>query len=424
MAENFNKLFGGDADVASAFLNTPSATEDQALPPDPVKEPEKPVEPPKEETKVETPKEPQKPAEPKVEPPKAEHVKEPAKEPVATESDDDIPANPHFDDKPVAEKPEGVDDEKAIKSFQGVKAELKATREARDALKAKVEELEAKREEIETNQLGALKTELDELRTRNAEIERELKAANFKRTPEYLSKVVKPVDEMKGEAKAIAESNSISHEKLWAAIAEPDTKKRADALEELMDGMRSVEKIEVVEMAKRYKAIQDYAQDFEKDAEKILQSEKDKEAQRQQEFIEQERRMQKVYAKQKWQDIEEKYPFLKPVTGADKWNAAIAKAKESLSDLDIDTLDTEKRTDIIARAQIVPFLESAIRNFEKRVATISETKDAKIAELEKQLEAYQAASPNLGREASDTASDDDKEDNGSLSSFSKRIEGR
>jgi hypothetical protein len=69
-------------------------------------------------------------------------------------------------------------------------------------------------------------------------------------------------------------------------------------------------------------------------------------------------------------------------------------------------------------------LESAIRNFEKRVATISETKDAKIAELEKQLEAYQAASPNLGREASDTASDDDKEDNGSISSFSKRIVGR
>jgi hypothetical protein len=337
--------------------------------------------------------------------------KETAKTETTDESaeDDALPNNPHFEDKDVADKPEGDDSEKGIRTWKEVKAELRKAREDRDAIALKLQAAEEAASKVSEQEVVALKEQFEELRLRNTEVERELKAARFEKTPEYTSRVTKPIESMQSDINTIAEEAEIDAGKLWRAVTEPDIKKRKEAFNQLFAGMNEADKIEVVQIAKRYQDVAKFKDEFSKDAEKILEAERAKVAEREQKFGEEQRRAQQLFAKRTWEELQEKHPFLREVDGHEEWNTAVRKARQAVATVDLDGMETEKRTSILAKAAAVPFMERAIAHYKEQLTKVGQAKDARISELEKQLAAFQEASPKIGGSTEErrTVSDDD-----------------
>lgn len=434
MADILNSALTGDADFAGTIFggkNQPEVNEAPAVEATP-----EPVETPKEEApKAEATKE-EKPvkAEPKVKPKATKEETAKAVEKItesasketkdettnAEASDDDLPLNPHFQDKQVSDKPEGDDSEKGISSWKEIKTEMKKAREERDRLKAELEATKEKVGKYEGETVKSLQEELEGYKTRLAELGRELKTANFERSPEYVEAIKKPLAGLQGDLRAIAEANDADFSKLWQALTEPDARKRIDSLEDLTGDFKRMEQLSIVKMADKYHELAQYHERFQKEAESLSEAEAARKAQSEQEFIENDLRLQKAFTAKTWTNLEDRYNFLQEVDGQDEWNSHIRNAKKNASETNLDRLSVEDRSAILARASVVPFLESAINHYSAQLQKVSETKDAEIKELKAQLEGLVGATPSLGK-ATETDSNDDDEDPDSLMNFGKSI---
>jgi DNA repair exonuclease SbcCD ATPase subunit len=335
-------------------------------------------------------------------------------------SDDDLPLNPHFSDKPVSDKPEGDDSEKGVSSWKEIKSEMKKAREERDRLKAELDATKEKVGKYEGETVKTLQEELESYKTRMAELNRELKTANFERSPEYVETIKKPLSGLQGDLKAIAEANDADFSKLWQAITEPDARKRIDSLEDLTSDFKRMEQLSIVKMADKYHELAQYHERFQSEAESLAEAENARKAQSEQEFIENDQRLQKAFTAKTWTNLEDRYNFLQEIDGQDEWNGSIRSAKKNAAETNLDRLSVEDRSAILARAAVVPFLESAINHYSAQLQKVSETKDAEIKELKTQLEGLVGATPSLGKATETDASEED-EDVDSLMNFGKSI---
>jgi hypothetical protein len=436
MADILNSALTGEADFAGTIFGGKNQEVNEVPA---VEATPEPAEKPKEEApKAEAPKE-EKPvkAEPKVKPKatKEEAVKavEEITKKSATEkqaekaetksedSDEDLPLNPHFQDKEVADKPEGDDSEKGISSWKEIKGEMKKAREERDRLKAELDATKEKVGKYEGETVKSLQEELEGYKTRIAELNRELKTANFERSPEYVESIKKPLAGLQGDLKAIAEANDADFSKLWQALTEPDARKRIDSLEDLTGDFKRMEQLSIVKMADKYHELAQYHDRFQKEAETLAEAENARKAQSEQEFIENDLRLQKAFTAKTWTNLEDRYNFLQEVEGQDEWNGHIRSAKKNAAETNLDRLSVEDRSAILARASVVPFLESAINHYSAQLQKVSETKDAEIKELKTQLEGLVGATPSLGKATETDVSDDDDADADSLMNFGKSI---
>jgi DNA repair exonuclease SbcCD ATPase subunit len=437
MADILNSALTGDADFAGTIFGgknqepvepTPSET---PAPETQQEEPKPAAETPKEEAPKAEKKAPVK-AEPKAKTTKEEVEKKVAditKE-VSSEntteksnentSDDDLPLNPHFSDKPVSDKPEGDDSEKGVSSWKEIKSEMKKAREERDRLKAELDATKEKVGKYEGETVKTLQEELEGYKTRMAELNRELKTANFERSPEYVETIKKPLNGLQGDLKAIAEANDADFSKLWQAITEPDARKRIDSLEDLTSDFKRMEQLSIVKMADKYHELAQYHERFQSEAESLAEAENARKAQSEQEFIENDQRLQKAFTAKTWTNLEDRYNFLQEIDGQDEWNGSIRSAKKNAAETNLDRLSVEDRSAILARAAVVPFLESAINHYSAQLQKVSETKDAEIKELKTQLEGLVGATPSLGKATETDASEED-EDVDSLMNFGKSI---
>ena len=434
MADILNSALTGDADFAGTIFggkNQPEASEAPAVEATP-----EPVETPKEETPQEEKAAPVK-AEPKAEKKskatKEETVKavekiteaasKEAKDetPKAEASDDDLPLNPHFQDKQVSDKPEGDDSEKGISSWKEIKTEMKKAREERDRLKAELEATKEKVGKYEGETVKSLQEELEGYKTRLAELGRELKTANFERSPEYVEAIKKPLAGLQGDLKAIAEANDADFSKLWQALTEPDARKRIDSLEDLTGDFKRMEQLSIVKMADKYHELAQYHERFQKEAETLAEAEAARKAQSEQEFIENDLRLQKAFTAKTWTNLEDKFAFLREVDGQDDWNSHLRNAKKLAAETNLDRLSVEDRSAILAKAEVVPFLESAISHYATQLQKVSESKDAEIKELKAQLEGLVGATPSLGKATEADVSEESDEDADSLMNFGKSI---
>jgi hypothetical protein len=84
-------------------------------------------------------------------------------------------------------------------------------------------------------------------------------------------------------------------------------------------------------------------------------------------------------------------------------------------------LSVEDRSAILARAAVVPFLESAINHYTSQMERVNAEKDAKIKELQTQLEGLVGATPSLGKATETDSNDDGDENPDSLMNFGKSI---
>jgi hypothetical protein len=335
-------------------------------------------------------------------------------------SDDDLPLNPHFSDKPISDKPEGDDSEKGVSSWKEIKSEMKKAREERDRLKAELDATKEKVGKYEGETVKTLQEELESYKTRMAELNRELKAANFERSPEYIETIKKPLSGLQGDLKAIAEANDADFSKLWQAISEPDARKRIDSLEDLTSDFKRMEQLSIVKMADKYHELAQYHERFQSEAESLAEAEAARKAQSEQEFIENDQRLQKAFTAKTWTNLEDRYNFLQEIDGQDEWNGSIRSAKKNAAETNLDRLSVEDRSAILARAAVVPFLESAINHYSAQLQKVSESKDAEIKELKTQLEGLVGATPSLGKATETDASEED-EDVDSLMNFGKSI---
>jgi DNA repair exonuclease SbcCD ATPase subunit len=282
MADILNSALTGEADFAGTIFggkNQPEPSETPA-PETQQEEPKPAAEAPKEEAPKEEKAAPVK-AEPKAKPKATkeetakavEKITESASRETKEEapkaeasSEDDLPVNPHFQDKQVSDKPEGDDSEKGISSWKEIKTEMKKAREERDRLKAELEATKEKVGKYEGETVKSLQEELEAYKTRMAELNRELKTANFERSPEYVETIKKPLSGLQGDLKAIAEANDADFSKLWQAITEPDARKRIDSLEDLTSDFKRMEQLSIVKMADKYHELAQYHERFQSEA--------------------------------------------------------------------------------------------------------------------------------------------------------------
>lgn len=436
MADILNSALTGEADFAGTIFggkNQEPATPEVNEVPAP-ESTQEPVE--TETTKEEAPKEEKKVATAEKSEKKAKVSKEEAEKKVADitkevsskdtneqkseDSNEDLPLNPHFSDKPVAEKPEGDDSEKGVSSWKEIKAEMKKAREERDRLKAELDATKEKVGKYEGDEVKSLQSELESYKTKLAELNRELKAANFERSPEYVESIKKPLTGLQGDLKSIAEANDADFSKLWQAITEPDVRKRTDSLEDLTADFKRMEQLAIVKMADKYHELAERHQRFQSEAETLTEAQAAKKAQEEQEFIENDRRLQKAFTAKTWTNLEDRYNFLREIEGNDDWNNHIRGAKRNAAEADLDRLSVEDRSAILARSAAVPFLESAINHYSAQLQKVTESKNAEIKELKAQLESLVGATPSLGK-ASEVESDDSDDDVDSLTNFGKSI---
>jgi hypothetical protein len=433
MADILNSALTGEADFAGTIFggkNQPEVNEAPAVetPPEPAETPKE--EAPKEEKAAPVKAEPKAEKKPKATKEETAKAVEKITESVSKEtkaeaqkteaSDDDLPLNPHFQDKQVSDKPEGDDSEKGISSWKEIKTEMKKAREDRDRLKAELEATKEKVGKYEGETVKSLQEELEGYKTRLAELGRELKTANFERSPEYVEAIKRPLAGLQGDLRAIAEANDADFSKLWQALTEPDARKRIDSLEDLTGDFKRMEQLSIVKMADKYHELAQYHERFQKEAESLSEAEAARKAQSEQEFIENDLRLQKAFTAKTWTNLEDRYNFLQEVDGQDDWNSHIRSAKKNASETNLDRLSVEDRSAILARASVVPFLESAINHYSAQLQKVSETKDSEIKELKAQLEGLVGATPSLGK-ATEADSSDDDEDPDSLMNFGKSI---
>jgi hypothetical protein len=336
-------------------------------------------------------------------------------------SEDDLPLNPHFQDKQVADKPEGDDSEKGVSSWKEIKGEMKKAREERDRLKAELEATKEKVGKYEGETVKSLQDELEDYKTRLAELNRELKTANFERSPEYVEAIKRPLAGLQGDLKAIAEANDADFSKLWQALTEPDARKRIDSLEDLTGDFKRMEQMSIVKMADKYHELAQYHERFQKEAEILSEAEAARKAQSEQEFIENDLRLQKAFTAKTWTNLEDRYNFLQEIDGQDDWNSHIRNAKKTAAETNLDRLSVEDRSAILARAAVVPFLESAINHYTSQMERVNAEKDSKIKELQTQLEGLVGATPSLGKATETDSNDDGDENPDSLMNFGKSI---
>lgn len=435
MADILNSALTGEADFAGTIFGGKNQPEVQNEAPTVEATPE-PVETPKEEAPKEEKVVPVK-AEPKAEKKLKATKEETAKAvekitesasketkeetPKAEASEDDLPVNPHFQDKQVSDKPEGDDSEKGISSWKEIKSEMKKAREERDRLKAELEATKEKVGKYEGETVKSLQEELENYKTRLAELGRELKTANFERSPEYVEAIKKPLAGLQGDLRAIAEANDADFSKLWQALTEPDARKRIDSLEDLTTDFKRMEQLSIVKMADKYHELAQYHERFQKEAETLAEAEAARKAQSEQEFIENDLRLQKAFTAKTWTNLEDKFSFLREVDGQDSWNSSLRNAKKSASEMNLDRMSVEDRSALLAKSAVVPFLESAINHYSVQLQKVSEAKDAEIKELKAQLEGLVGATPSLGKATETDASDDGDEDADSLMNFGKSI---
>lgn len=440
MADILNTALSGDADFASTIFGSAPAPESEPTAKDTAAD--KPVESTDIETtqdnevaKAEAPK-PEPRAEKKTKATKEEASKaveqvtkkastEKSTEKIESSYEDlneDLPVNPHFQDKAVADRPEGDDSEKGIQSWKEIKSEMKKAREERDTLRAELEATKQKVGKYEGLEIKGLQEEVETYKTQIAELQRELKAADFRRHPEYIKRVEEPVRGIQGDLRAIAEANDADLSKLWQAITEPDVRKRTDSLEDLTGDFKRMEQLAIVKMADKYHEIASIHADMERDSQGYAERSAAQKAQAEQEFIENDRRLQKAFTAKTWTSLEDRYSFLKEVEGQDEWNSRLYNAKRGASEVDLDRLSVEDRSSILARAAVVPFLESAIVHYSNQLEKITSDKNTKIKELQAQLDSLVGATPSLGKAAEIDSSDEDEDVDG-YTNFGKTLLG-
>lgn len=267
--------------------------------------------------------------------------------------------------------PEGMT-EKAGNRWKELKNELKELRRKNE---------EAASTQVTPEELTKLKSaeaEVTSLREKLENYEREILGVKLEATDEYQQRVTQPLDTVRAIVQDLAETYELDIEALNAAVVEGNRKERVKKLAQLAESMLEPDRLKLYRSADDFDNIVETKAALEENAAETLKKFEVERAATQRRQSVEELRKQKEAADQMWELMARKLPFL-----ADE---ATAKAIRAEADtVDFNSADAGLRAYGAYAGAALPRLSKALK-----------AKDARIAELERQIGAYKGAAPSGG----------------------------
>jgi len=256
-------------------------------------------------------------------------------------------------------------------------------------LKNEIKELRRKNEEAAASQVAP--EELQKLKSAEAEVsalrekletyEREIIGVKLEATDEYQKQVTLPLDTVRSVVQDLAETYELDIEALNSAVVEGNRRERVKKLAQLAESMLEPDRLKLYRSAEDFDNIVETKAALEENAAETLQRFEVERADAQRKQSVEGLRKQKEAADEMWELMARKLPFL-----ADE---ATAKAIRAEADtVDFNSADPGLRAYGAYAGAALPRLSKALR-----------VKDARIAELERQIGAFKGATPSSGASA-------------------------
>ncbi|MGA0406463.1 MAG: hypothetical protein ACO3PR_00110 [Limisphaerales bacterium] len=312
-----------------------------------------------------------------------------------TEDEEDLAS-----DFPTAEDlKDTLDDEKAVAKWGELRAEL-------DAERTKTRELEEKLDATKSQTVAEeLERQLAESREQVNAYEQELSIARVERSPEYQRVVAEPLQNIMDAAEEIAMRNEKDVEQIFDALSSGTNPARQQReLEAITEGMSEPDKFAIYSMVRDASAI--FAKDHQlkqQAAEAVVELEA---AERQ--------KAEEAAAQQavKIRDgVRKVFSKLKEVTPDLGEGVELSSLEESTLKEDFTSLDSDHQAYALSSAAMVPPLIKALN-----------ARDAKIAQLEKDISGYTKSKPKVGGSGVQTPTpESDPSDLGFIEGMEKRL---
>ncbi len=329
-------------------------------------------------------------------------------------------------DKPV------LDDERAelLKgapemSTKGTEAWIQNRRENK-SLKAQLEEKDRALQELGKKQnvdletpkkLEAYEQEVATLKAQLEAYEGEISATRVEASKDFIQSVSKPKAELEQRAAAIAKKNELSERKLLELLREP-FETRNELLNELTEGMKDIDKMELVQISRELERIDRIAEEKRTEAKtKKLHVE-----QQQQQVLTQASEEYKSTASQKaeqaYREAIAKFPQLAGETGNQDWDTFIAQNRKNIISAPLENAEEAGRIKAIA-ATAEPYR----LGYEHMKGKFDEAQ-SEIELLTKRLQAYEGSEPNNGGRGGDDSPPADTEKPQGLGALTKGLVSR
>lgn len=287
-------------------------------------------------------------------------------------------------DEPAPVTPSAADDEDRVPEGMTEKAGSRWKE-----LKNEIKELRRKNEEAAASQIApeeiqklkAAEAEVSSLREKLETYEREIIGVKLEATDEYQKQVTLPLDTVRSVVQDLAETYELDIEALNSAVVEGNRRERVKKLAQLAESMLEPDRLKLYRSAEDFDLIVETKATLEENAAETLQRFEAERAVAQRKQSVEGLRKQKEAADEMWELMAKKLPFL-----ADE---ATAKAIRAEADtVDFNSADAGLRAYGAYAGAALPRLSKALR-----------VKDARIAELERQIGAYKGAAPSSGGSA-------------------------
>lgn len=294
---------------------------------------------------------------------------------------------------------ETLDDEKAIAKWGELRSEL-------DAERAKTRELEAKLDDTKSQSVASeLEKQLAESREQIQAYEQELSVARVERSPEYQRVVAEPLQNIMDAAEEVANRYEKDVEQIFDALSSGSNPSRQQReLEAITEGMSEPDKFAVYSMVRDASAI--FAKDYQlkqQAAEAVVELE----------AVEKQRAEEAAarHAVKVREGVHKVFAKLKEVTPDLGEAGDLSSLEENTLKEDFTALNEDHQAYALSSAAMVPPLIKALN-----------ARDAKIAQLEKDISGYTKSKPKVGGSGVKTPAPDKVEgDLGFIEGMEKRL---
>jgi uncharacterized protein YdcH (DUF465 family) len=256
-------------------------------------------------------------------------------------------------------------------------------------LKSEIKDWKRKYEEATTSQvppeelakLKSAEAEVASLREKLESYEKEITGVKLEATEEYQKRVTQPLDSVRATVEDLADTYELDIEALNSAVVEDDRKVRVKKLAQLAETMLEPDRLKLYRAAEEFDKIVDTKVSLEENAAETLKRFEVERAEQQRRQSVEELRKQKEAADQMWELMTNRLPFLA--------DPEVSKAIRAEADtVDFNSADPGLRAYAAYAGAALPRVRKALAQ-----------KEARIAELERQLGAFKGAAPTAGGSA-------------------------
>lgn len=268
----------------------------------------------------------------------------------------------------------------AGQAFKKLKSDLKEARAAADAERTKLaaDIAAAKTGVVPETEVKTLKEQLAARDAALQEYETELAITRVEGTRAYKEHVAKPLAAIRATVDTIAgASTNFKAPDILAALAETDPKKKDALLTEIAADIPERHRFNLYNLDGQYASLaaqEKFVRDNAKEALKIIEERNAGETASRTET------QTKEYASAldaTWTGLQKEVPFLRPIEGQEKWNAALSDLDKLARSTDVTSLPAPAKAQIIYHAHAFPLAINALNYYAGEVVRLENALKAK-----------------------------------------------